>query len=324
MEFSWSGAGRRGPASVAVGAGRGAPATKNDRRRHFVREEVEACKRLTGIDVFLSHEAARPFPLPRVRDAGKTPINEVLASMRPRLHLFGHHHRYWVGERQQVTSIGLETVSESYLLIDGKTLEELGLTEEVVPRHYSVKESVFPFSKFAGVDIILGPEMRSTGEVMGIDASFGIAFAKAQLGGGMRLPKGGRVFISVRDEDKPSAAAVAQKLHGVGFAIVATRGTAAFFAARGIPAETVNKVQDGSPHIGDQIKKGAVAMVINTPEDAHSHADSYLIRRYALDYQVPYFTTMAGAEAAAEGIEYLKQRDFEVHALQDYEAPALP
>jgi hypothetical protein len=98
------------------------PATKHDRRRHFVREEVEACKRLTGIDVFLSHEAARPFPLPRVRDAGKTPINEVLASMRPRLHLFGHHHRYWVGERQQVMSIGLEKVSESYLLIDGKTL----------------------------------------------------------------------------------------------------------------------------------------------------------------------------------------------------------
>jgi carbamoyl-phosphate synthase large subunit len=139
----------------------------------------------------------------------------------------------------------------------------------------------------------------------------------------MRLPKSGRVFISVRDQDKPSAAAIAQKLHTVGFAIVATRGTAAFFAARGIPAEVVKKIQDGSPHIGDQIKKGEVAIVINTPQDAHSHADSYLIRRYALDYQVPYFTTMAGAEAAAEGIEYLEQHDFDVRALQDYETPPL-
>ncbi|MGH7855582.1 MAG: carbamoyl-phosphate synthase large subunit, partial [Candidatus Binatia bacterium] len=160
--------------------------------------------------------------------------------------------------------------------------------------------------------------------VMGIDASFGIAFAKAQLGSGMRLPKTGRVFISVREEDKLSATRIAEKLHNIGFTIVATRGTAAFFEAHGIPAETVNKIQEGSPHIGDQIKKGEVAMVINTPQDAHSHADSYLIRRHALDYQVPYFTTMAGAEAAAEGIEYLEQREFDVHALQDYAAPPLP
>jgi carbamoyl-phosphate synthase large subunit len=188
----------------------------------------------------------------------------------------------------------------------------------------SVKEAVFPFNKFPGVDTLLGPEMKSTGEVMGIDASFGIAFAKAQLAIGMRLPKAGRVFISVRDEDKPSASAIAQKLHAVGFTIVATRGTAAYLASQGVPAETVNKLQDGSPHIGDQIKKGEVAMVINTPQDAHSHADSYLIRRHALDYQVPYFTTMAGADAAAEGIEYLEQRELEVRALQDYEAPPLP
>jgi carbamoyl-phosphate synthase large subunit len=221
-------------------------------------------------------------------------------------------------------AIGVPLAKIAARIMTGRKLKDLGLTGEIQPKHVSVKEAVFPFNKFPGVDTLLGPEMKSTGEVMGIDASFGIAFAKAQLGGGMRLPKGGRVFISVRDEDKPSAAAVAQKLHRLGFAIVATRGTAAFFEARGIPAETVNKVQDGSPHIGDQIKKGAVAMVINTPEDAHSHADSYLIRRYALDYQVPYFTTMAGAEAAAEGIEYLEQRDFEVHALQDYAAPALP
>jgi carbamoyl-phosphate synthase large subunit len=221
-------------------------------------------------------------------------------------------------------AIGVPLAKIAARLMTGRKLKDLGFTQEIQPRHISVKEAVFPFNKFPGVDTLLGPEMKSTGEVMGIDASFGIAFAKAQLGGGMRLPKSGRVFISVRDEDKPSAAAIAEKLHAVGFSIVATRGTAAFLKGRGIPAEIVKKVQEGSPHIGDQIKKGEVAIVINTPQDAHSHADSYLIRRYALDYQVPYFTTMAGAEAAAEGIEYLEQREFDVRALQDYEAPLLP
>ena len=167
-------------------------------------------------------------------------------------------------------------------------------------------------------------DVESRQPFMGIDTSFGIAFAKAQLGGGMRLPQGGKVFISVRDEDKPSVAPVAKKLYHAGFEIVATRGTAAYFEARGIPSEVVNKVQEGSPHIGDQVKNGEVAMVINTPTDAHSQADSYSIRRFALDYQVPYFTTIAGAEAAAEGIEYLKEREFDVKALQDYEAPLLP
>jgi len=221
-------------------------------------------------------------------------------------------------------AIGVPLAKIAARIMVGRKLKDLGLTREVQPAHVSVKEAVFPFNKFPGVDTLLGPEMKSTGEVMGIDNSFGIAFAKAQLAIGMRLPKAGRVFISVRDEDKPSAAAIAQKLYAVGFTIVATRGTAAYLAARAVPAETVNKVQDGSPHIGDQIKKGEVAMVINTPQDAHSHADSYQIRRHALDYQVPYFTTMAGAEAAAEGIEYLEQREFEVHALQDYETPPLP
>ena len=220
-------------------------------------------------------------------------------------------------------AIGVPLAKMAARLMTGRKLKDLGFIREIQPKHISVKEAVFPFNKFPGVDTLLGPEMKSTGEVMGIDTSFGIAFAKAQLGGGMRLPRGGRVFISVRDEDKASAAAIAQKLHKVGFSIVATRGTAAFFATRGIPAEVVKKIQDGSPHIGDQIKKGEVAIVINTPQDAHSHTDSYLIRRYALDYQVPYFTTMAGAEAAAEGIEYLEQREFDVHALQDYEAPPL-
>jgi carbamoyl-phosphate synthase large subunit len=215
-------------------------------------------------------------------------------------------------------AIGVPLAKLAARIMVGRKLKDLGFTAEVHPQHISVKEAVFPFNKFPGVDTLLGPEMKSTGEVMGIDTSFGIAFAKAQLGGGMRLPNSGRVFISVRDEDKASVVLAAEKLYRVGFGIVATRGTAAFFAARGVPAETVNKVQDGSPHIGDQIKQGEIAMVINTPTDAHSHADSYLIRRWALDYQVPYYTTVAGAQAAAEGIEYLKERDFDVKALQDY------
>jgi carbamoyl-phosphate synthase large subunit len=218
-------------------------------------------------------------------------------------------------------AIGVPLAKIAARIMAGKKIKELGLKAELVPNRVSVKEAVFPFNKFPGVDTLLGPEMKSTGEVMGIDSSFGLAFAKAQLGGGMRLPQAGRVFISVRDEDKPSAAAIAQKLNAAGFQVVATRGTASYLAARGIPSELVKKVQEGSPHIADQITNGEIAMVINTPDDAHSHADSFLLRRCALDYQVPYFTTMAGAAAAAEGIEYLKQRDFDVTALQEYEAP---
>jgi carbamoyl-phosphate synthase large subunit len=217
-------------------------------------------------------------------------------------------------------AIGVPLAKVAARVMVGRKLKDLGLTVEILPKHISVKEAVFPFNKFPGVDTLLGPEMKSTGEVMGIDVSFGLAFAKAQLGGGMRLPKHGKVFISVRDEDKKPVTAAAKKLHRAGFQIVATRGTAAYFSARGIPAEVVNKVQEGSPHIADQIKSGEIAMVINTPTDAHSQADSYQLRRCALDYQIPYFTTIAGAEAAAEGIEYLKQREFDVQALQDYGA----
>jgi carbamoyl-phosphate synthase large subunit len=201
----------------------------------------------------------------------------------------------------------------------GKKLD--ALAAEVLPRHISVKESVFPFNKFPGVDTLLGPEMKSTGEVMGIDVTFGLAYAKAQLASGTRLPRGGKVFISVRDEDKEPVARIAGKLQRLGFQIVATRGTAAYFLLHGISAETVKKVQEGSPNIAEAIKDGEIAMVINTPMDAHSHADSFHLRRNAVDYQVPYFTTIAGAEAAAEGIELLKDREFDVRPLQEYLAP---
>ena len=221
-------------------------------------------------------------------------------------------------------AIGVPLAKMAARIMVGRKLKDLGLIAEVLPKHISVKEAVFPFNKFPGVDTLLGPEMKSTGEVMGIDRSFGLAFAKAQLGGGMRLPNEGKVFISVRDEDKKSVNRVAERLHRSGFQIVATRGTAAYFQSRGIPSEVVNKVQEGSPHIADTIKQGAIAMVINTPTDAHSHAASYLIRRCALDYQVPYYTTIAGAEAAAEGIEFLREHEFDVQALQDYEMPLQP
>ncbi len=217
-------------------------------------------------------------------------------------------------------TIGVPLAKLAARIMVGKKLRELGFSQEVLPKHISVKEAVFPFNKFPGVDTLLGPEMKSTGEVMGIDDSFGIAFAKAQMGAGVRLPKSGKVFISVRDEDKASVTPIAARLHKVGFEIVATRGTAAYFEAHGVPTEVVKKVQEGSPNVSDQIENGEIAMVINTPADVHSQADSYAIRRCALDYQVPYFTTIAGADAATEGIEYLSQRDFDVKALQDYGA----
>jgi carbamoyl-phosphate synthase large subunit len=202
----------------------------------------------------------------------------------------------------------------------GKKLRDLGLPSEILPRHISVKEAVFPFNKFPGVDTLLGPEMKSTGEVMGIDTSFGQAFAKAQLGGGMRLPQGGKVFISVPNKHKEEATAIAHRLYDIGFEILATRGTAAYIQSRNIPVQAINKIQEGGGHIADAIRNGEVAVVINTPTDAHSQADSYNLRRHALDFQVPYFTTMAGAEAAAEGIELLRQREMGVKALQEYQS----
>jgi carbamoyl-phosphate synthase large subunit len=220
-------------------------------------------------------------------------------------------------------AIGVPLAKMAAKIMVGRKLKDLGLTREIVPTHISVKEAVFPFNKFPGVDTLLGPEMKSTGEVMGIDTSFGIAFAKAQLAGGVRLPKRGKVFISVRDEDKATVTPIAKTLDSAGFEIVATKGTAAYFLGHGVSCEVVKKVQEGVPNIADRIKAGDIALVVNTPEDARSHADSFYIRRCALDYSVPYFTTIAGAEAAAEGIVYLQKHDFDVKPLQEYDTPVL-
>jgi carbamoyl-phosphate synthase large subunit len=190
----------------------------------------------------------------------------------------------------------------------GRSLAAQGVSGEVVPPYYSVKEAVFPFIKFPGVDTILGPEMKSTGEVMGVGESFGEAFVKSQLAAGVKLPQSGRVFVSVRNGDKPRAIETARVLHELGFQVVATRGTAAALAAAGIPVTAVNKVAEGRPHIVDMLKNDEIAMVINTVEEKKSAIhDSYVIRRAALNDQVPTFTTIAGARAAVIGMKAMRE-----------------
>jgi carbamoyl-phosphate synthase large subunit len=169
--------------------------------------------------------------------------------------------------------------------------------------HVSVKEAVFPFSRFPGVDIILGPEMKSTGEVMGIGATFAEAFAKSQLAAGILLPTGGGVFLSVKDGDKNSALELAQKLSGLGFTIMATGGTARHLSLAGLHLARVNKVLEGRPHCVDAILNGEVQLIINTTESAQAIADSYSIRRTALTYNIPHYTTITGARAAISAIE---------------------
>ncbi|MGC2445314.1 carbamoyl-phosphate synthase large subunit [Candidatus Binatus sp.] len=214
-------------------------------------------------------------------------------------------------------AIGVPLAKYAALVMAGKKLSEIGFTTERVPAHVAVKESVFPFGRFPGVDTILGPEMKSTGEVMGIDTTFAMAFAKAELAASSNLPDTGLVFISVRDEDKPQLEPIARGLVAMGFDLIATRGTATHIRNLGLKCEGVNKVLEGSPHIVDAMKDGRVAMVVNTP-DASGARDSFSIRRTALELRLPYFTTMAGAKAAVEGIYALKHEVFEVHALQDY------
>jgi carbamoyl-phosphate synthase large subunit len=186
------------------------------------------------------------------------------------------------------------------------------------PPHMAVKEAVFPFARFPGVDVILGPEMRSTGEVMGIARDFASAFAKSQLGAGVKLPGGGGVFISVRDRDKQALIPIARKLVDLGFTIIATEGTAGSFEAAGLAPRRINKVLEGQPHIVDAMINGEVQLVINTSEGAQATADSFSLRRTALTHSIPYYTTVAGARAAVEGIAALKRGALEVAPLQSY------
>jgi carbamoyl-phosphate synthase large subunit len=215
-------------------------------------------------------------------------------------------------------AIGRPLAKLAALVMVGKTLEELGFTEEIWPKHFSVKEAVFPFVKFPGVDVLLGPEMRSTGEVMGIDSDFGRAFAKSQIQAGNSLPTSGTVLVSVRAEEHERIREPVAELVRQGFRVLATEGTARSLAAAGIQAERVNKVREGSPHLVDRIEAGDVALVINTVEPAaQSVRDSRAMRRAALQRGVPYFTTLAGARAAAGAIRALRQGTIGVRSLQE-------
>jgi carbamoyl-phosphate synthase large subunit len=199
----------------------------------------------------------------------------------------------------------------------GESLAGFGLAPKELP-HIGVKEAVFPFARFPGVDVLLGPEMKSTGEVIGLDRGFGVAFAKSQLGGGTMLPKGGTVFVSVRDADKLRILPAVKTLAGLGFKVVATGGTQRFLDENGVPAAKINKVLEGRPHVVDAIKNGDIQLVFNTTEGAGALSDSRSLRRAALLHKVPYYTTLAGAIAAAEGIKAYLEDDLEVRALQEY------
>ena len=215
-------------------------------------------------------------------------------------------------------AIGIPLAKLATKVMLGKTLQELGFTESIHPAHVSVKEAVFPFNRFPNVDILLGPEMKSTGEVMGIDRSFGLAFAKSQMAAGFTMPSEGSVFISVHDYHKDKIVPVAMAFRDMGFRILATRGTAAALSRHGIKADIILKVSEGRPHVVDRIKNGEIQIVINTSVGHKSSMDAYHIRRGALIYNVLYTTTIAGAKALSEAVAALQNKDWEVTPLQTY------
>ncbi|MFH1074976.1 MAG: carbamoyl-phosphate synthase large subunit [Candidatus Firestonebacteria bacterium] len=203
-------------------------------------------------------------------------------------------------------------------VMSGKTLKEQGITKEITPKHFSVKESVFPFVKFQGVDSVLGPEMKSTGEVMGIDADFGRAFAKSQIAASASLPKEGTVFVSVKNKDKRNIIYVAKQLADLGFKLMATKGTAETLSKNGLEVKFVNKVGEGRPNIVDAIRNKEVSLIINTPTGKGPKTDEYHIRRAAINYGVPCITTVSGAQAAVNGIESILKGELNVKSLQEY------
>jgi carbamoyl-phosphate synthase large subunit len=205
----------------------------------------------------------------------------------------------------------------------GVSLAEQGITEDPVPSHVSVKESVLPFIKFAGVDIVLGPEMRSTGEVMGISPRFSMAFAKSQLAAGTVLPMAGNVFLSVADRGKPQVVEIARRLHDMGYSLLATEGTAKILAAEGIPSREVKKIREGHPNLLDFLANGEVALVMNTPRGKGARTDEGKIRAATVQAGVPCLTTIEAATAAVAAMEVLREEEMEVEALQDRFAPVV-
>jgi carbamoyl-phosphate synthase large subunit len=218
-------------------------------------------------------------------------------------------------------AIGLPLAKLACRILLGTRLSELDLPRESGAGHVCVKEAVLPFNRFAGADSLLGPEMRSTGEVMGIAADFPTAFAKAQAAAGAGLPTQGTVFITVADGDKPAATGIATSLHDLGFRIIATRGTARSLRRMGVPATEINKIGEGSPHVVDWIERGAVDLVINTPVGTGARTDGYEIRSAAVARGIPCITTMAGGMAAARAIAVARRGEPEVVSLQEIHRP---
>ncbi|MBN1353975.1 MAG: carbamoyl-phosphate synthase large subunit, partial [Candidatus Omnitrophica bacterium] len=217
-------------------------------------------------------------------------------------------------------AIGFPLAKIAAKVMTGKTLAEIGFTDEKIPRHISVKESVFPFSRFSGVDIILGPEMKSTGEVMGIDATFGVAFYKSQMAAQSTLPEKGGVFISVRNYDKRNIVFIAKKLHDMGFKIIATKGTAKVLNSNNIKSSVVGKIGEGETFILDLIRKRKIRLIINTPSGQRGQSDMKPIRNAAVMQGIPCITTIQGAQAAVNGIEVMLRKDFGVKSVQEYAA----
>jgi carbamoyl-phosphate synthase large subunit len=210
---------------------------------------------------------------------------------------------------------GLQLAKIAARCMAGQSLESQGVTKEVVPPYFSVKEAVFPFIKFPGVDTILGPEMKSTGEVMGVGSTFAEAFVKSQLGASIKLPQGGKAFISVRNEDHQNVVDIAQDLQKLGFELVATKGTARALTDNGLTVKAVNKVAEGRPHVVDMIKNNEIDFIVNVTEDKKAVADSYEIRHSALQNKVTYYTTLAGAKAACMGMAHMQE--LQVESIQD-------
>jgi carbamoyl-phosphate synthase large subunit len=215
----------------------------------------------------------------------------------------------------KATGVPLAKIATRLML--GRTLKELGLTEDLAVKRFFVKTPVFPFVKFPGVDPRLSPEMRSTGEVMGIGADFGTAFYKAQLAAGIRLPSEGSLLISVNDRDKKGVLPVARKFQALGFRVLATTGTASFLRDLGVEAESLLKVSEGRPNCVDAIKSGEVSLVINTPLGEASFQDGWAIRSAALQHNVPCITTLSGAAAAVEGVTALRRGGLDIVSLQE-------
>ncbi len=215
-------------------------------------------------------------------------------------------------------TIGVPLAKLATKIMLGKKLKDLGFTQEIIPKHVSVKESVFPFNRFPGVDVILGPEMKSTGEVMGIDTDFGRAYIKSQLAAGQKLPKKGNVFISVRDKDKRAVVFIAKKLKDLGFHLYATTGTAAALEKNSIPVKVLPRIAEGRPNILDLMKDAKIQLVINTPSGRIPRQDEIKIRSQVILYNIPYTTTISGAQATVNGIEAMIKKDLDVKSLQKY------